>query len=340
MQNQGIIYNLLISPRYRVWRHVILIIAIILIVFNQLSIVYDFQIILIKQLLVYIIPVAISYLVIIYFNLYFLIPRYLLSKKYLHFIIGLVASILALNAIINIAEYIVYKVTNTPFNELSVFYENNLIADVVFSLFQLAICIMGVGTIVLLKEWMKENKNILQLEKEILQSEVEQLKERIAPETLFKILNNTAKRANDSVEEASAILVKLSHVLRYQLYDCSRDSVLLKSEIAFINNYLILLQMNFERPDYKLKIEGNGDVIFVPPLLFSSLLQVVIDKTDGYTVLDISFNIYETYILFICAGNNIESKDLEKIEQRLKFLYGDEYNIVLKNNQVELGIQI
>ena len=61
---------------------------------------------------------------------------------------------------------------------------------------------------------MKENKTILQLEREILQSEIEQLKERIAPETLFKILNSTAQKAKDNVEEASAILVKLSHVLR------------------------------------------------------------------------------------------------------------------------------
>lgn len=337
---QDIIYNLLISPRYRGWRHITLIIAIILIVFNQLSIVYNFKLIFVKQLLIYIIPVIISYLIIIYFNLYFLIPKYLLSKKYLRFAIGLIASVLVLNVIVDVDEYVVYKVTNTPFNELSVFHGNNFIADMVFNIFQLAICIMGVGAIVLLKEWMKENKSILRLEKEVLKSEVEQLKERIAPETLFRILNNTGRKATENAEEASDILAKLSRVLRYQLYDCSRDKVLLKSEISFIENYLILLQMNFGKPDYKINIEGNMDMIFVPPLLFSSLLQVAIDKTATNTILDIDFIIGSKRILFLCTATNVEFKDFLKIEQRLKFLYGEEYSIVLKDNRFELEIPL
>lgn len=199
---------------------------------------------------------------------------------------------------------------------------------------------MGGGAIVLLKEWMKENKSILLLEKEILKSEVEQLKERIAPETLFRILNSTGRKARGNTEEVSDILVKLSRVLRYQLYDCSRDKVLLKSEISFIENYLILLQMNFGKPDYKMNIEGNMDMIFVPPLLFSSLLQVAIDKTETNAVLDIDFKIGSKLISFLCTATDVEFKDFLKIEQRLKFLYGEEYRIALKNNRVELQIPL
>lgn len=340
MQKQGVIYNLLASPRYRAWRHVILVVTIIIIAFNQLSAVFNFHIVLIKQLLIYIIPVTISYLIVIYFNLYFLIPKYLLAKRYFLFVVGLLTSVLILNIVINIAEYIIYRITNTPFSDLSVFHGNNFIADMVFNIFQLTICIMGVGTIVLLKEWMKENKNILQLEREILQSEIEQLKERIAPETLFKILNSTAQKAKDNVEEASAILVKLSHVLRYQLYDCSRDSVLLKSEISFIGDYLILLQMNFGKPDYKINVEGNTHMIFVPPLLFSSLLQVAIDQMEKDSGLNIHFKIDKEYILFSCTGSYINSEDLEKTEQRLRFLYKDGYTISLNNNLLKLKIKI
>lgn len=340
MQNQSVIYNFLINPRFRVWRHIVLITTVVLIVLNQLSVVFNFQIVFVKQLFIYIVPVTISYLIVIYFNLYFLIPKYLLAKKYFRFIIGLITSVLILNIVIDIAEYAIYKVTDTPFNHLSVFHGNNFFTDMVFNLFQLTICIMGVGTIILLKEWMKENKNILQLEREILQSEVEQLKERIAPETLFRILNNTAKKAKNNPEEASIILVKLSHVLRYQLYDCSRDKVLLNSEISFIENYLILLQMNFGRPSYEISIEGNTDMIFVPPLLFSSILQVIIDKIESNTTLNIDFKVDKEQILFLCTGDSIVFEELTKIERRLKFLYGEEYSIILKENRVELKIRI
>lgn len=335
---QDIVYNLLISPRYRIWRHIALTGAIIIIVFNQLPIVNNFKFIFVKQLLIYIIPVTISYLIIIYFNLYFLIPRYLLSKKYLRFGIGLITSVLVLNTIVNVAEYVVYKATDTPFNELSVFHGNNFIADMVFNTFQLAICMMGVGAIVLLKEWTKENKNILQLEKEVLKSEVEQLKERIAPEILFRILNSTGRKARENTEEASDILVKLSRILRYQLYDCSRDKVLLKSEISFIENYLILLQMNFGKPNHKMTIEGNMNMIFVPPLLFSSLLQVAIDKTGTNSGLNIDFKIGSKRILFRCTADYIEFEDFVRIQQRLRFLYEKEYSIIQKDNRIELEI--
>lgn len=337
---QRIIYNLLICPHYRIWRHIILIIAIILIVFNQLFYIYDFRIVFVKQLVIYIIPVTISYIFVIYFNLYVLTPKYLLSKKYLRFAAGLIFSVFVLNAIVTIAEYAVYKVTNTPYNDLSVFHENNFIADMVFYVFQLSICVMGVSAITLLKEWMKENKNILRLEKEILKSEVEQLKERIAPEILFRILNSAGRKANEDTEDASVILVKLSRALRYQLYDYSRDKVLLKSEISFIENYLLLLQISFGKPDYKINIEGNMNMIFIPPLLFFSLLQVIIDNTKRNAILNIDFIIDKKQILFRSTADSFKFADFAKLEQRLKFLYGNEYRMKLIDNQVDLEIRI
>ena len=81
-------------------------------------------------------------------------------------------------------------------------------------------------------------------------------------------------------------------------------------------------------------------MIFVPPLLFSSLLQVAIDQMEKDSVLNIHFKIDKEYILFSCTGSYINSEDLEKTEQRLRFLYKDGYTISLNNNLLKLKIKI
>ena len=92
----------------------------------------------------------------------------------------------------------------------------------------------------LLKEWMIENQRVSQMEKAHVLSEVEQLKEQVSPELLFKTLHHSGELTLTEPEKASKMLMKLSQLLRYQLYDCSRQKVLLSSEIAFLTNYLTL----------------------------------------------------------------------------------------------------
>ena len=72
----------------------------------------------------------------------------------------------------------------------------------------------------LLKEWMIENQRVSQMENVL--SEVEQLKEQVSPELLFKTLHHSGELTLTKPEKASKMLMKLSQLLRYQLYDCSR----------------------------------------------------------------------------------------------------------------------
>ena len=89
---------------------------------------------------------------------------------------------------------------------------------------------------VLLKEWMIENRRVSQMEKAHVLSEVEQLKEQVSPELLFKTLHHSGELTLTEPEKASKMLMKLSQLLRYQLYDCSRHKVLLSGEVAFLGS--------------------------------------------------------------------------------------------------------
>ena len=107
------------------------------------------------------------------------------------------------------------------------------------------------------------------MEKVHVLSEVEQLKEQVSPELLFKTLHHSGELTLSEPEKASKMLMKLSQLLRYQLYDCSRTKVLLSSEINFLNNYLTLEQNSQAQFNYELLADGEVNRTLVPPCFHS-----------------------------------------------------------------------
>lgn len=90
------------------------------------------------------------------------------------------------------------------------------------------------------------------------------------------------------------MLLELSQILRYQLYDCSRKAVLLKAEIDFLTNYLALEQVYSHRFQYMVSAEGEVHRIFVPPLLFLPFVQQAVIQIYSQPVfgsIDLNFHV-------------------------------------------------
>ena len=187
----------------------------------------------------------------------------------------------------------------------------------------------------LLKEWMIENQRVSQMEKAHVLSEVEQLKEQVSPELLFKTLHHSGELTLTEPEKASKMLMKLSQLLRYQLYDCSRQKVLLSSEIAFLTNYLTLEQSSLPQFRYQFTSEGEVNRMLVPPLLFIPFVQHIMELTHEQQILlpvslDIHLKAEKATIVFTCMCPQLNlsvNRGLERIRQRLDLLYGDRYGL-------------
>ena len=197
-----------------------------------------------------------------------------------------------------------------------------------------AVMIGGTMTL-LLKEWMIENQRVSQMEKAHVLSEVEQLKEQVSPELLFKTLHHSGELTLTEPEKASKMLMKLSQLLRYQLYDCSRQKVLLSSEIAFLTNYLTLEQSSLPQFRYQFTSEGEVNRELVPPLLFIPFVQYIVELTHEQQIsipvsLDIHLKAEKGTIVFTCMCPQLNlsvNRGLERIRQRLDLLYGDRYGL-------------
>lgn len=340
------LYRFLTNPKCRILRHVLLIFSVLVIIcFNQTYITYQPSLkALGSKLYLLAFITTVIYIVIVYFNLYVLVPKLLLKKKYLSYITILSALVLLLIIGMTVQEYAVYTVLDIPHIRSSYFNYVTLL-DCISNFTINMLCISGGSMIVLLKYWMENEQKVNQLQNEQIQSEVEQLKDQINPQFLFNILNRASELAKTDQRLASNMLLQLSHLLRYQLYDCSRDKVLLNSEINFLTNFLALEKLYFDRLDYSISTEGDVHRIFVSPLLFTPFVQNAINELqnqDKEPFINLHFKADGDTVIFTCNLNNreigIEDSELSGIKQRLNLLYKSNYKLSISNGTIILEL--
>lgn len=98
----------------------------------------------------------------------------------------------------------------------------------------------------------KENK-INQLDKVILESELQFLNSQISPHFLFNNLNNIYSFALEKSNKTEELILELSSVLRYMLYDCKEKRVEVNKELEYIEKYIHL---------YQIQLEDRGNIKF------------------------------------------------------------------------------
>lgn len=337
--------KLLIEPKYRIVRHLLLISILAVTALNQSFMTLRTGI---EALGYWIFLQAFflftTYLIVCYFNLWVLLPRYLLKKRYVRYTLYLTAAIFLLV----VAQTMEERTVLLQLNLLDEFYMPPRIFITILSSFALvSLCVSGGAMTVVLKRWMTDRQKVNQLEKLHIQSEVEQLKEQVSPHFLFNILNRTGILAKHQPEKASDMLIRLSQLLRYQLYDCNRERVLLSSEIKFLNNYLTLEQLYSHSFEFNIQSDKGCSLTLVSPLLFISLVQSAVNKIhelNTQTYLNILFEtVDESSVTFICRCGLEDlffNMDFAQINKRLDLLYKSHYSLTVASKEVSLKLDI
>jgi len=199
---------------------------------------------------------------------------------------------------------------------------------------------------------------LLKLQKEKLQLELNALKAQIHPHFLFNTLNNLYSLTLKNSEKASEMILKLSDIMRYVLYQANEEKVLLNKELEFISSYTELQRIRYHnRYDISFKVEGEVEEQMIAPLLFIDFVENAfkhgIDKrfSDGFV--HIRFHINKNSISFTVEnsiGNNeqldVKQSDagigLNNIIKRLLILYPNRHqlDIINKNEIFTVKLQI
>lgn len=184
------------------------------------------------------------------------------------------------------------------------------------------------------------------LRSENLNSELRFLKTQINPHFLFNALNNIYTLSLIKSAETPDMILRLSGMLRYVLYDCNEDKVLLEKEIAYISNYIALHKLKDSRIT-SIEFEHNdadGKVMIAPMVLIPFVENAfkhskIEDIKNGW--IKISLVTKHQTLKFRIENSISEGKftkdstggiGLENVRRRLILLYPDRHELDIEQN--------
>ncbi len=276
---------------------------------------------------------------------YVIIPKFLLKRKYVLFFAILLLFVVVMPAITRTLDIFFVephidaylrslgynsweKVKGTRWDRFSnvVYYLN---------------AIKGANFIVWFGVAIKFFKAWYQRHHAALQAELNLLKAQIHPHFLFNTLNNLYALTLQNSPKSPEIVLGLSEILRYMLYECNVESVPLKKDIDMLDNFIMLEKIRFEgRLDFNFTKEGNLDEHQIAPLLLLPLVENAFKHGAGEQIGQAWINIelkIERELLMFKINNSKPEKPLEQdkvgniglenVNKRLELIYPEAYQL-------------
>ncbi|GGA84635.1 sensor histidine kinase [Puia dinghuensis] len=213
----------------------------------------------------------------VYINLYGLMPRFFYTKRYIVY-----ASMLIL---LMIGAELICAFTNVhiwvPW-ELSHHVPGVSTDDLVFLQ---PICILQAAThfypVVALTMLFKLRNNAFQNEKRLREvehekfnAELHSLKAQLHPHFFFNTLNSIYSLSLKKSERSPGVVLRLSELMHYILYEANASSVLLTDDLLHLTNYIGIEQTRFaDRLDLSFQYSGDIENKTITPLLLLPFVE-------------------------------------------------------------------
>jgi len=219
----------------------------------------------------------------VYFNLYFLIPKYLETRRHAVYFTFLLLTVAATALLIVSGYYLTSAVTGKTLEQL---YGNGSNCFSYFLGYALpsAFASMTLAmTIKLLRTRMQQEYREQQLEREKLETELRFLKHQFNPHFLFNSINSIFILIRKNPEMASSSLAKFSDLLRHQLYECNDLQIPLSKEINHLRNFIELEKL---RQNAALKVEFvaenfYADHLGIAPFILMTFIENAFKYVSG-----------------------------------------------------------
>ena len=211
-------------------------------------------------------------LISVYFTLYFILPSFLLKKKYWQ--AGIQFVVLLLLCVFLLRIVVLYTVYPLYFPEI----DNSLMPEdpskLVSPLLDLIVVSSLAVVITLLKDREKNERDRLSQDKSNIQNELQLLKSQLHPHFLFNTLNGLYAQILDDPNSAAEMVIKLSDLLRFIIYEARSPLVRVADDLECIKNYIALEQVRYDsKLQLSLSISGTATNKKVPPLLLLPFIE-------------------------------------------------------------------
>ena len=277
-----------------------------------------------------------------YVMIYKIIPQYLLKKDYFRFglysFYNFVFSLYSITLIILINFIVLNKMSTAGIPAMS--------RNVVFVVILVNLIILLVSAVSLINYNFKSISKNNELQNKILETqlyfkeqEINYLKKQIHPHFLFNTLNTIYGFAIKQSKDTPEIILKLSNLLDYILYQVSKPKVLLVEEVLHVKEYIELEKIRFKDTlKIDLEVSNVDENLEVAPMILIPFVENAFKHgtlKDGFLQIKMQINYHEKELslkignTFISDSTNIETGGigLENIRRRLDLNYSNQYKL-------------
>lgn len=278
--------------------------------------------------------IAFNYFLVIIAINYWLLPRFFYRKRYLIF--ALLCGLLLFLAII-VEEFWLEKVLfpNTPVGESFLGYFATLL--------QIGPTVMLFVGFKLAWDNLKKQSDLEQMEKEKVESQLQFLKSQLNPHFLFNNLNNLYSYAQEQSPKTPEIIMQLSAIMRYVLYESQSSVVPLEKELNYLADFIHLQELQMESRG-KVEYRTGGDLHSkrIAPLILitfvensfkhslSSLANNIDIKIKAEVVGNkLKFHCSNTFKVLESTADKLLTKGvgLENVKKRLELQYPGKHDL-------------
>lgn len=290
--------------------------------------------------------VNISSIGLFYFNSEYLIPNFFKKKKVVSYFV-ILGGIIVILILIRVALRI--YITGDSDKLTYYFYFNSLLPY---------LFIFAISTSYrFFSDYVKEDKIKSDLENERLKSELSFLRSQISPHFMFNLLNSMVSLARKKSDLLEPMLIKMSEILRYMLYEKDDSKISIDKENAYLTNYIDLQILRFGKKvtvNFISKIENES--LLIEPMLLIPFVEnafkhgtgMVKEPTIAVELETNSEGIFFRVKNIKSTAQLAESKDsssgigLANVKRRLDLLYKKKHilEIIDSENSYQVSLTI
>lgn len=293
------------------------------------------------------------------YNLVLLIPKLALAYFVFYFLIS--------DAVFQVKDFTrkliillaAVVVSVLIYRALVVYFVNPFLSQVTFrsdsfiNLFAFLVALMDIaaaaGTAIVIKLFRVQQRLLLReknLIKDKLESELRFLKAQTSPHFLFNTLNNIYGLARKKSDKTAEVVMRLSKILRFVLYETNKKFIRLHDEVQMIENYIELERIRYgDRLEISLQKSVDGEGLHIAPLLLLGFVENAFkhgpEESSGEAFIRITLKVRGQQLDFRIENSKEENASkkndqplgLSNIQRQLELTYKDyTFDVTNENN--------
>ena len=269
-------------------------------------------------------------------------PRLLLRKhRYVWYLVVNLLTITAVFSLVAIYEkYAPYDTEPYILNGKASFTDLAIYWNILLGFFMTGLN-MGIK---LLYRSLRDEQQMEELKRQNLQAEMDYLRYQINPHFFMNTLNNIHALIDIDTEYAKSAVIELSKMMRYVLYESGSETISLKKDIQFIENYIELMRIRYDSSidiclDYPATIPNK---VAIPPLLLIVFVENAFKHGVSYnhaSFIHIRIGDRDDAVTAVISNSRHEKSrpgttgiGLENVKKRLALIYQDNYTLSIDDS--------